>query len=224
MDPAFLQALGVSLKLAFWVCLFLLLLGVPLAWSLAFRNFPGKTLLEALFLLPSVLPPSVLGFYLLLFLGPEGPWRKALGLDWAFSFPGLVLAGVVFSLPYTLTAYREAFLGLDRSLLETARTLGAGPLKLWGRVVLPLAWPSLLSGTLLAFAHALGEFGVVLMVGGGIPGRTETVSIYIYNLVQALALEEALRASLFILALSLLLAYLARILERRWRGWRSGTA
>ena len=169
-------------------------------------------------------PPTVLGFYLLLFLGPEGPWARLFGASWAFRFEGLVLASVLFSLPFALTAYREAFLALDPNLLEVARTLGVPRYRILARVVLPLVWPGLLSGTLLAFAHTLGEFGVVLMVGGSIPGKTQMVSIYLYDLVQALRFAEAARASLVLLGLSLFLLAVVRALEGRWRSWRSTTS
>jgi molybdate transport system permease protein len=222
-DPAFLQTLNLTFWVALASTLLLLLLGVPLAWLLAFKAFPGKRVLETLFLLPLVLPPTVLGFYLLLLLGPEGPLHRLLGLSWAFRFEGLVVSSVLFSLPFALTAYREAFLALDRSLLDTARTLGAGPFKLWGRLILPLTWPGLLSGSLLAFAHTLGEFGVVLMVGGAIPGKTQMVSIYIYDLVQALRFREAAWASGVLFLLSFLFLYLGRSLEERGRRWRSAT-
>lgn len=125
MDPLFWDALFLSLRVAALASGILLLAGAPLAWLLAFRRFPGKALLEAVFLLPLVLPPTVLGFYLLLFLGPEGPWARLFGVSWAFRFEGLVLASVLFSLPFALTAYREAFLALDPNLLEVARTLGS---------------------------------------------------------------------------------------------------
>ena len=223
MDPLFWDALFLSLRVAALASGILLLAGAPLAWLLAFRRFPGKALLEAVFLLPLVLPPTVLGFYLLLFLGPEGPWARLFGVSWAFSFEGLVLASVLFSLPFALTAYREAFLALDPNLLEVARTLGVPRYRILARVVLPLVWPGLLSGTLLAFAHTLGEFGVVLMVGGSIPGKTQMVSIYLYDLVQALRFAEAARASLVLLGLSLFLLAVVRALEGRWRSWRSTT-
>ena len=223
MDPLFWTALRLSLEVALLASLILLLLGIPLAWLMAFRRFPGKSLLEAIFLLPLVLPPTVLGFYLLLFLSPEGPWHKLTGLSWAFRFEGLVFASVLFSLPFALTAYREAFLSLDRNLLEVARTLGVGKAKIWTRVVLPLVWPGLLSGTLLAFAHTLGEFGVVLMVGGSIPGKTQMVSIYIYDLVQALRFADAAKAALVLLGLSLTLLVAVRSLEAKGRAWKSIT-
>ncbi|UZX15125.1 molybdate ABC transporter permease subunit [Thermus sp. PS18] len=224
MDPSFWIALRLSLEVALLASFLLLLVGVPLAWLLAFRRFPGKSILEAIFLLPLVLPPTVLGFYVLLFLGPEGPWLRITGLSWAFRFEGLVFASVLFSLPFALTAYREAFLALDRNLLDVARTLGSPWWKVWSEVVFPLVWPGLLSGTLLAFAHTLGEFGVVLMVGGSIPGKTQMVSIYIYDLVQALRFEEAARASLVLLGLSLVLLVLVRLLEAKGRAWKSTTA
>lgn len=222
-EPQFWTTLRLSLEVASLASSFLLLLGIPLAWSLAFHRFPGKPLVEAVFLLPLVLPPTVLGFYLLLFLGPEGPWQRITGLTWAFRFEGLVFASVLFSLPFALTAYREAFLALDRNLLEVARTLGVPKGKIWLRVVLPLVWPGLLSGTLLAFAHTLGEFGVVLMVGGSIPGKTQMVSIYIYDLVQALRFAEATRAALVLLLLSLLILVAARTVEAKGRTWKSTT-
>lgn len=223
MDPLFWTALRLSLEVAFLASLILLLLGIPLAWLMAFHRFPGKSLLEAIFLLPLVLPPTVLGFYLLLFLGPEGLWPRITGLSWAFRFEGLVFASVLFSLPFALTAYREAFLSLDRNLLEVARTLGVGKAKIGTRVVLPLVWPGLLSGTLLAFAHTLGEFGVVLMVGGSIPGKTQMVSIYIYDLVQALRFEDAAEAALVLLGLSLAVLVAVRSLEAKGRAWKSIT-
>ncbi|WP_114313379.1 molybdate ABC transporter permease subunit [Thermus caldifontis] len=223
MDPLFWTALRLSLQVALVSSLILLLLGIPLAWTLAFHRFPGKSLLEAVFLLPLVLPPTVLGFYLLLFLGPEGLWPRITGLSWAFRFEGLVFASVLFSLPFALTAFREAFLALDRNLLEVARTLGVGKAKIGTRVVLPLVWPGLLSGTLLAFAHTLGEFGVVLMVGGSIPGKTQMVSIYIYDLVQALRFEDAAKAALVLLGLSLAVLVAVRSLEAKGRAWKSIT-
>lgn len=223
LAPEFWTALALSLRVALLSSLLLLLLGIPLAWLLAFRPFPGKPLVEAVVLLPLVLPPTVLGFYLLLFLGPEGIWTRLTGLSWAFRFEGLVLASVLFSLPFVFTAYREAFLSLDRNLLEVARTLGAPWWRVWGRIILPLVWPGLLSGTLLGFAHTLGEFGVVLMVGGSIPGKTQMVSIYLYDLVQALRFAEAQEASWVLLGLSLAILVSVRILERRWRAWRSTT-
>lgn len=209
----FLEALRLTLALALVSSLILLLLGLPLAWVLARRRFPGQRLLEALVLLPLTLPPTVLGFYLLLLLGQNGPLATLLDVRWAFRFEGLVVGSVLFSLPFALTAYREAFRALDSELLEVARLFGANRAQLWRFVVLPLARPGILAGSVLAFAHTLGEFGVVLMIGGSVPGSTRTVSIYIYDLVQALQFERAAAASSVLLLLSLALVYWVRLLE-----------
>lgn len=164
-------------------------------------------------LLPLTLPPTVLGFYLLLLLGQNGPLATLLDVRWAFRFEGLVVGSVLFSLPFALTAYREAFRALDSELLEVARLFGANRAQLWRFVVLPLARPGIMAGSVLAFAHTLGEFGVVLMIGGSVPGSTRTVSIYIYDLVQALQFERAAAASSVLLLLSLALVYWVRLLE-----------
>jgi len=175
-------------------------------------------------MLPLTLPPTVLGFYLLVLLGRGGPLHRLTGLEWAFRMEGLVVASVLFSFPFALNTYREAFLALDPDLVQTARTLGASPFKVWREVILPLTWPGLVSGSLLAFAHSVGEFGVVLMVGGNIPGKTQTVSIYLYDLVQSLQFERANRLAGGLLAGSVLLLGAARLLERRGRAWRSTTS
>lgn len=210
-------AFRLSLELATAASGFVVLLGVPLAWLLATRRFPGRRALEAAFLLPLALPPTVLGYYLLLLLGSGGPLARATGLQWAFSFPGLVVGAVLFSLPLSLSTFREVFLRLDPDLLDTARTLGARPLARFRRVVLPLAWPGLLSGAVLAFAHTLGEFGVVLMIGGSIPGRTQVASIYLYDLVQALEFGAAGVVAGTLLAVAFVTVFALRILEERWR-------
>lgn len=224
MEAAFLESLlrawpafRVTLQVGASATLIFLLLGVPLAWLLARRDFVGKRLVETLVLLPLVLPPTVLGYYLLLLLGQNGPLAQAFGVSWAFRFEGLVVGSVLFSAPFVLTTYREAFRGLDEDLLQTARTLGAGRWRRWREIVLPLSWPGLLSGTLLAFAHAIGEFGVILMIGGAIPGRTQVVSIYIYDLVQSLRLAEANAVAVTLLAAAFVLVYCVRSLEARWR-------
>jgi molybdate transport system permease protein len=212
-DPAFLEALRLSFTLALTSSLVLLVLGLPLAWVLARKRFSGRRLLEALVLLPLTLPPTVLGFYLLLLLGHGGPLATYLGVRWAFRFEGLVVGSVLFSLPFALTAYREAFRALETELLEVARLFGANRVQLWRFVVLPLARPGILSGTVLAFAHTLGEFGVILMIGGSIPGQTRTVSIYIYDLVQSLQFERAAAAAGVMLVISFVLVYVVRLLE-----------
>ncbi len=210
------EAFLLSFKLASLTALTLLVLGIPLAYALVFKRVPARALVEAVLLMPLTLPPTVLGYYLLVLLAPDGALGR-LGFDWAFRFEGIWLASVLFSLPFALTAYREAFQAVEPEVLEVTRTLGLGPFKRWVRVVLPWIWPGLLSGTLLAFAHTLGEFGVVLMVGGNLPGETRVASIYIFDLVQALEFEEAARAALIFVALSFVLVLAVRTLEVRWR-------
>lgn len=222
MSPSPLAAaLLLTLKVASLATAALLAVGTPLAWLMAFRPFRGKWVVESVFMLPVTLPPTVLGFYLLLFLAPGGPLHRLTGLQWAFRLEGLVVASILFSLPFALNTYREAFLALDPDMVQTARTLGARAPKVWREVILPLTWPGLLSGSLLAFAHTVGEFGVVLMVGGNIPGKTQTVSIYLYDLVQALEFDRAHRVAAVLLALAFAMLGAARLLETRWRAWRS---
>ncbi len=217
MDPVFWSTMRLTLEVSLVTTGILLLLGVPLGWVLAHKRFLGKRVLESIVLLPLTLPPTVLGFYLLLLLGQNGPLAQTFGFTWAFRFEGLVVGSVLFSLPFALNGYREAFRNLDLDLIQTARTLGASWQRVWLEVILPITWPGILSGSILAFAHTLGEFGVVLMVGGSIPGKTQMVSIYIYDQVQALQFERAAEASGVLLLLSFALVYLVRTLEDVWR-------
>ncbi len=217
------QALGLSLKLAAATTLVLGLLGIPLARWLAFSRWRGKFLVEALVALPLVLPPTVLGFYVLLASGPDGPLGRLLepwGLRLAFSFPGLLLASVLYSLPFAVQPFAAGFAAVPTRLLEASATLGDSPAAGFRRVVLPLAWPSVLTGLVLSFAHTLGEFGVVLMVGGNIPGSTRTLSIAIYDHVQALEYGAAARTSLLLLAISFLTLALVYGLRRKGAAWR----
>ncbi|MBO1436448.1 molybdate ABC transporter permease subunit [Meiothermus sp. CFH 77666] len=216
-DPVFWRTMRLTLEVSLVTTAILLLLGVPLGWVLAHKRFPGKRVLESVVLLPLTLPPTVLGFYLLLLLGQNGPIAQTFGFTWAFRFEGLVVGSVLFSLPFALNGYREAFRSLDLDLVQTARTLGAGWWRVWLEVILPITWPGILSGSILAFAHTLGEFGVVLMVGGSIPGKTQMVSIYIYDQVQALQFGRAAEASGVLLLVSFALVYLVRTLEDVWR-------
>ena len=210
------QAFLLSFKLAFLTALVLLAGGVPLAYLLAWRDFRGRRLLEAVLLLPLTLPPTVVGFYLLILLAPNGPLGK-LGVQWAFTFTGIWLASVIFSLPFALTAYKEAFRAIDPEVLDAVKTLGVSRWKLWRKVILPWVWPGLLSGTLLAFAHTLGEFGVVLLIGGNIPGETRVASIYIFDLVQALDFKAAHRTAAVFVVLAFILIYTVRGLEEKWK-------
>lgn len=185
-------AVALSLELATVTTVLLLLLGVPLAWALARANgFLGEAV-SALVALPIVLPPTVIGFYLLILLGPHGPIAPLLGLrTLAFSFPGLVIGSVIYSLPFMVQPVRNAFRALGPAPWEAALTLRASPVDAFFSVALPLAQGGILTGIILSFAHTLGEFGVVLMLGGDIPGRTELLSIVIFNDVDNLQWGEA---------------------------------
>jgi len=221
LSPADLDALGLTLLLAAVSTAVLLALGTPLAWWLARTRWRGRFLLEAIVALPLVLPPTVLGFYLLLLLGARGPVGEALaaiGLEpLAFTFTGLVVGSVAYSLPFVVQPIQNAFAQSGRRPLEVAATLGAGPWDRFFTVALPLARPGLLTGAVLGFAHTLGEFGVVLMIGGNIPGETRVASIAIYDHVEALDYGDAHALSAVLLALSFLMLVLVYGLNRRVR-------
>ena len=212
-----------SLKLALVTSLVLLALGLPLAWWLAFTRFRLRFLAEALVALPIVLPPTVLGFYLLVVLGSQGwlgqAWQRMTGHTLAFSFEGLVVGSVIYSLPFAVQPFTAALTGVDRRLLEASASLGAGASRTFLRVTLPLAMPGILTGVALSFAHTLGEFGVVLMLGGNIPGKTQTASIAIFDNVQMLDYATAARQSLTLMAISFALLVLIYGLDRG-RSWR----
>jgi molybdate transport system permease protein len=216
MSPGFyspddLVALWISLKLAAITAVLLLLLCTPVAWWLATTRSRLRVLGEAMTALPLVLPPTVLGFYLLLFLGPHG-WggqlMQFLGMQpLAFSFGGLVLGSMLYSLPFVIQPLQSAFQGVGMRAMEVAATLRASPLDRFFTVALPLARRGFITGSVLAFAHTLGEFGVVLMLGGNIPGRTQTASIVIFNHVEAFdyAAAQRLSATLLLACFALLL-------------------
>lgn len=207
-----LQALWLTVQLAALVTCILLLLGTPLAWWLARSGARWKSIVGAVVALPLVLPPSVLGFYLLLALGPQGPLGQLtalLGLGpLTFSFAGLVIASVCYSLPFTVQPLQAAFEALGVRPLEAAATLRASPFDAFCTVAVPLAAPGYLTAAVLTFAHTLGEFGVVLMIGGNIPGETRVASVQIYDYVQALEYGQAhrLAAVLLVFAFGVLLA------------------
>lgn len=183
------QPLWLSLKVAGCATALALLLGVALGHLLARRRFPGRELLDAVLTLPMVLPPTVLGYYLLVLLGSRGPlgaWLlETFGLRLVFTWQGAVLAAALVCLPLVFKAARAAFENVEPHLEDAARSLGLGPWAVFCRVTLPLAWRGILAGTLLAFARALGEFGATLMVAGSIPGQTQTLAIAVYEAVQA---------------------------------------
>ncbi|MBW7900976.1 MAG: molybdate ABC transporter permease subunit [Rhodocyclaceae bacterium] len=194
-SAADLTAVGLTLRLAGLTTVLLLLVGTPLAWWLARTRSPAKGAVGAVVALPLVLPPTVLGFYLLVTLGPNGPLGKlttALGLGTLpFTFPGLVVASVLYSLPFVVQPLTNAFAAIPERMLEAAATLRAGPLDAFFHVAVPLARPGFLTAMVLGFAHTVGEFGVVLMIGGNIPNQTRVISVQIYDHVEALEYAEA---------------------------------
>jgi molybdate transport system permease protein len=206
LTSADLQAIGLTLRVAALTTLILLVLGTPLAWWLARTRSWVKRPLSAIVALPIVLPPSVLGFYLLVLMGPQGPvgqWTQSVGLGLLpFSFPGLVVASVFYSLPFMVQPIQNAMEALGERPLEAAATLRASPLDTFFSVVLPLCKPGLISGVIMSFAHTVGEFGVVLMVGGNIPGVTRVVSVQIYDHVEAMEYADAHRLAAIMLGFS----------------------
>lgn len=206
LTPADWQAIGLTLQVASLTTLILLVLGTPLAWWLARTDSWLKQPLGAVVALPLVLPPSVLGFYLLVFMGPQGTlgqWTQALG--WGllpFTFTGLVLASVLYSLPFMVQPVQNAMQAMGSRPLEVAASLRASPLDTFFNVVLPLCKPGLITGSIMSFAHTVGEFGVVLMVGGNIPGQTRVVSVLIYDHVETMEYADAHRLAAVMLGFS----------------------
>jgi molybdate transport system permease protein len=204
-----LTALSISFKLASMTVLVLLVVSTPLAWWLASGRSRWRVVIEAITALPLVLPPTVLGFYLLLFLGPYG-WAGKLMLRWgmqplSFSFGGLLLGSIVYSLPFVVQPLQNAFQSVGTRALEVAATLRASPWDRFISVALPLSRRGFVTAAVLAFAHTLGEFGVVLMIGGNIPGRTQTAAIAIFNHVEVLDFAASQRLSLTLLCLCFVL-------------------
>lgn len=219
-----IESLALSLKLSAVTTAILIPLAMPVAYWLAFTRHALRGWVEAVVALPLVLPPTVLGFYLLQAMGPTAPlgaaWEAVLGERLLFSFPALVIASILYSLPFAVQPLLASFRGLNLRLLEASWTLGASRLATFLRVVLPTCRAGLVAATILTFAHTLGEFGVVLMVGGNVPGETRTVSIAIYDLVEALRYAEAGRLALVLLGASyavLALLYLQDARSLRWR-------
>ena len=211
-------ALLLSLRLAALTTVALLVLGLPIAQWLATTRWRGKVLVEAVVALPLVLPPTVLGFYLLVTFGPRTPlgraWADLFGGPLPFSFGGLLVASVIYGLPFAVQPFAAALARVDPTLVEASHGLGVSRLGTFARVNLPLAAPGILAGCVLAFAHALGEFGVVLMVGGNIPGETRTLSIAIFDQVEQLDYAAAGRTSALLLAVSFSVLVVAYALQR----------
>jgi molybdate transport system permease protein len=198
------QAFRLTVELALLVSAILFAAGVPLAYWLAFSQWRWKFFVEALVGLPIVLPPTVLGFYVLVALGSRSPlgrwWQSLTGHTLAFTFSGLVIGSILYSLPFAVQPFAASFSGIDNKLLAASATLGASSARTFRRVIVPLSMPGLITGVTLAFAHTMGEFGVVLMVGGNIPGVTRTISISIYDQVQASDYASANGMALLLLA------------------------
>jgi molybdate transport system permease protein len=219
-----MESLWLSIKLAACVAAILLAVGMPVAYWLAFSTWRWKFLLESVVALPLVLPPTVLGFYALLAMGPRGPlgklWIALFGHGLAFTFGGLILASVLYSFPFAVQPLVASFEGVDRRLLDASAVLGAGRARTFLRVILPLSLPGVVTAAVLSFAHTLGEFGVVLMVGGNLAGITRTVSIDIYDRVQSLEYSDANRMALVLLVISFAVLSVVYALNRRvWTPW-----
>jgi len=217
-------AIILTLKLATLTALILLIIGLPLAYWLSFSRWRWKFLIESVVALPLVLPPTVLGFYILVAIGPHSPlgrfYMSLVGHPLPFTFEGLLFASILYSLPFAVQPFATAFEQIDRRLLEASWTLGVSRLKTFFKLMVPLAKAGVVTGFVLSFAHTLGEFGVVLMVGGNIEGETRTVSIDIYDEVQALNYAGAAKTALFLLAISYSVLLAVYAMNRRvWAIW-----
>jgi len=215
------QSIRLTFFLAASAALMLIVIGIPIAWWLASTRWRWRVWVEAVVALPLVLPPTVLGFYLLLLLGPRGlvgsTIESLFGLRLVFSFPGMLVASVIYSLPFAVQPFTAGFRAIDRRLVEASWCLGVSRLGTFFRVVLPLSWPGLLAGTVLSFSHTIGEFGVILMVGGNIPGSTRTISISIYDSVQAMDYASAGWTAGLLLVFSFFVLSLMYSLQSRTR-------
>lgn len=217
------QAIFLTLKLAGLTTVILMIIAPPLAWWLARSNKKITAMIEALVALPLVLPPTVLGFYLLIAFSPEHflgqAWLSLTGQTLAFSFSGLVIASILYSLPFVVQPLQSAFVNLDKSYLEVCQCLGYGPIESLYKIIFPMLLPSFIIAAVLGFAHTVGEFGVVLMIGGNIPGETQVLSILLFDHVESLQYENAHQLALLLLAfsISLLLLVYGVFLKRQQR-------
>ncbi len=222
LSPDEVQTLGLTLKLAGLTALILILIATPLAWWLSVTRARARVLVEAVTALPLVLPPTVLGFYLLLLFSPTAPvgrlWLQVTGGTLTFSFAGLVIASVIYSLPFAVQPLQAAFEAVGEAPMEAAAMLGAGRLDAFLTVASPLALRGYVTALVLSFAHTLGEFGVVLMVGGNIPGRTKVISVAIYEKVETIDYAAAERMSLLMLVLAFVMLVAVYGLNR-WNPW-----
>lgn len=217
-------AIWVTVKLASLTAATLLVIGLPIAYWLSFSRWRWKFLIESIVALPLVLPPTVLGFYILVAIGPQSPlgqlYTDLVGSPLPFTFQGLLFASILYSLPFAVQPFVAAFEQVDRRLIEASWTLGASRVKTFFKLVIPLSAAGVVTGVVLSFAHTLGEFGVVLMVGGNIEGVTRTVSIDIYDEVQALNYAGAAKTAFFLLTVSYLVLLLVYAMNRKvWAIW-----
>ena len=207
-DSGDITALLLTIKLASVTTILLLLFGIPVAWWLARSNSRTKVIVEAMVALPLVLPPTVLGFYLLIIMGPQGPLAGILDYmgirTLAFTFTGLVIGSFVYSMPFVVQPIHEGFVAIGRRPMEVAATLRSSPFNRFITIAIPMTKSSIITGAVLGFAHTIGEFGVVLMIGGNIPGETHVVSIAIFNHVEALEFSQAHSLSFFLVLFSFL--------------------
>ena len=212
-------ALWLSLRLSIITVLLLLPVGIYFGRLLAYREFAGKGFVEAIVALPLVLPPTVLGYYLLVAFGTASPlgqiWQKLFGQPLVFTFEGLLFASIIFNIPFAIQPMQRGFEAISSDIREAGACCGMSPWKVLMNVELPLAWPGILTAMVLSFAHTLGEFGIVLMVGGSIPGETRTIAISIYDRVQAFDDGGAAQMSALLLVLSLVVIALVFTLSRR---------
>ena len=206
MESSFVETLYITFKLAFITTVFLLFIGLPIAVLLAFKNFKFKTFFEAIITLPLVLPPTVLGFYFLVLLGK---------INLAFTFEGLVMASIVYSLPFMVQPIHSALISFPKDLIEASYTLGKSKVETFLKVIVPNIKSSIITAVVLTFAHTVGEFGVVLMVGGSIPGETKVASIAIYEEVEALNYNLANKYALVLIIISFITIFLVYFLNKR---------
>ena len=224
MDPQFAQTLWLTLKLAVSTTVILVVIGLPFAWWLAYTKVRIKPLIEALVSMPMVLPPSVIGYYMLVVYSPRnwfGEWLgRVFDVRLAFTFEGVLIASVIFSLPFMIQPLHNGLRSLPNSLREASYTLGKSKLITFFRVLLPNIKPSVITAVALTFAHSIGEFGIVLMVGGNMPGVTRVASIAVYDEVQALNFEAANRYALLLFLTSLMLLTIIYSVNKKYDSWK----
>jgi len=218
------QAFWLTIRLAVLVAAVLVVIGMPIAYWITYSKWRWKFMAEAVVALPIVLPPTVLGFYLLIALGPRSPigqwWESLTGHTLAFTFEGLVIGSIVYSLPFAVQPFAASFAAVDPKFIAASATLGASKVRTFAKVIFPLSIPGVVTGIALSFAHTMGEFGVVLMIGGNIPGLTRTVSIEIYDQVQAFNYHAANLTALLLLAISFVVLSAVYSLNRKlWAVW-----